>query len=128
HNSVRRPLEFIKKTKGVKVTYVDWFDDKEDFIKSVDQAITNKTKMIVTTHASNVTGVVLPIKEINQLARDRRGIKTLVDASQTAGHMEINMQKDNIDMLAFPGHKGLLGPQGTGVLLVKEGISLTPIL
>lgn len=127
HNSVRRPLEFIKKTKGVKVTYVDWLGDKDNFIKSVEQAITNKTKMIVTTHASNVTGVVLPIKEINTLARDK-GIKTLVDASQTAGHMKINMQKDNIDMLAFPGHKGLLGPQGTGMLLVEEGISLTPIL
>lgn len=126
HNSIRRPLEYIKSQYGVNVTYLSWNNEAEDFIKQVEQSITDKTKLIAMTHASNVTGSVIPIKKIAAVAK-RNNIPILIDASQTAGHLSIHMQEMNIDMLAFPGHKGLLGPQGTGMLLVNGNINLNPI-
>ncbi|GAA0608340.1 aminotransferase class V-fold PLP-dependent enzyme [Virgibacillus siamensis] len=126
HNSIRRPLEYVKKQKGIDVTYVKWEDDSDQFIHNVKKAMTADTKLIVMTHASNVTGAILPIEEVTKLAHDN-SISTLIDGSQTAGHTEINMKEQDIDMLAFPGHKGLLGPQGTGMLLVNGEIQLEPI-
>ncbi|MEN1966539.1 aminotransferase class V-fold PLP-dependent enzyme [Lentibacillus sp. N15] len=126
HNSIRRPLEYIKKTFGVSVTYIPWKGSSTAFVKDVQQAIQPATTLIAMTHASNVTGSVIPLQDIMDTAKTN-GILTLVDASQTAGHLPINMQQTGIDMLAFPGHKGLLGPQGTGMLLVKKGVELEPI-
>lgn len=126
HNSIRRPLEYIKRTYGVSVTYVPWRGNSKTFIEDVCHAIQPKTKLIAMTHASNVTGTIIPLHKIMTFAKNS-GILTLVDASQTAGHVPINMEEMGIDMLAFPGHKGLLGPQGTGMLLVQTGIELEPI-
>ncbi|ASN03803.1 aminotransferase class V-fold PLP-dependent enzyme [Virgibacillus necropolis] len=128
HNSIRRPLEYIKERYGVKVTYVDCPDEETDesFVSAVEHAIDSNTRLIAMTHASNVTGRIIPIDKIIALAKRNR-IYTLIDASQTAGHIPIDMKTQKIDMLVFPGHKGILGPQGTGVLLVEGEVHLYPI-
>ncbi|WP_174615214.1 aminotransferase class V-fold PLP-dependent enzyme [Virgibacillus ihumii] len=126
HNSIRRPLEYLKKQKGIVVTYIKWEEDSNQFIHNVKSAISSNTKLIAMTHASNLTGAILPIEEVAELAH-KNSIITLVDGSQTAGHTEINMTAQGIDMLVFSGHKGLLGPQGTGMLLVEGNIQLEPI-
>ncbi|MGY0694153.1 aminotransferase class V-fold PLP-dependent enzyme [Virgibacillus sp. FSP13] len=126
HNSIRRPLEYIKNKYGVHVTYLEWRGNETDFIHDVAKAIQPETKLIAMTHASNVTGTLMPLTDVMELAQ-QNSILTLVDASQTAGHLSINMKTQGIDMLAIPGHKGLLGPQGTGMLLVEGDIELAPI-
>lgn len=125
HNSVLRPLHALKK-KGVDVTIV-----KADPMGRVDpedikNSIKDNTKLIVTTHISNLTGTILPIKEIGKIAREN-GIYYLVDGAQSAGVYDIDVEEMNIDFLAFPGHKGLLGPQGTGGLYIREGIDVEEI-
>lgn len=126
HNSVRRPLEYLKQTHGVVVSYIPWIEDEPLLIENVKQTIRPETKLMAVTHASNVTGIVLPLHALMVLAK-KHEIITLVDGSQTAGHRPIHMQNEGIDMLAFPGHKGLLGPQGTGLLLVEGEVDLTPL-
>lgn len=128
HNSIRRPLEYLKEQYGVTITYVNTPDDSsnETFVKAVERAIEPNTRLIAMTHASNVTGRIFPINDIIAKAKENR-IYTLIDASQTAGHIPIDMKKQEIDMLVFPGHKGILGPQGTGVLAVEGTIHLAPI-
>lgn len=126
HNSVRRPLEACVKEKGNKVTYVSVRDGKfheEEW----SRALRDNTKLIAVTHASNVTGELIPLEAISQFAKQHH-IPLLVDASQTAGVLPIDMEEMGIDLLAFPGHKSLLGPQGTGVLLIREGIELNPLV
>ncbi|QKY70828.1 aminotransferase class V-fold PLP-dependent enzyme [Lentibacillus sp. CBA3610] len=127
HNSIRRPLEYIKKQFGVHVTYLPWNQDESSFIQEVKQSINENATLIVMTHASNVTGEVIPIEQTALIA-EQYHIPVLVDASQTAGHIPINMREMNIDMLAFPGHKGLLGPQGTGMLLVNGEFEINPLM
>lgn len=127
HNAVRRPLEAIRQQKNITVTYVPWTGIREEFINTVKQSIHSKTKMIAMTYASNVTGDILPVREVCELVAENQAITTLVDASQTAGHLPIQMNNDHIDMLTFPGHKGLRGPQGVGMLLVNKRIDLLPI-
>lgn len=126
HNSVRRPLQYLQDTYGVDVSYVPWEESKEQFLEKVAGEISRETKLMVITHASNVTGSVLPLEQLTQLAKERQ-LLTLVDASQTVGHLPVHMQDYGINMLAFPGHKGLLGPQGTGMLLVEGNIDLKPL-
>lgn len=126
HNSIRRPLESLKKNKHIEVTHIIGETD-EEFIEHMSQSIRTNTKLIAITHASNVTGAMNPIKDVSMIAK-RHSIPILIDASQTAGHIPIHMKNDGIDMLAFPGHKGLLGPQGTGVLLVEGNMDLYPLI
>lgn len=126
HNSVRRPLEYLHQERNVKVTYIE-SSDNESFLSKLKEAIQATTKLIVINHASNITGAIVPLKEICTYAKSAQ-IPVLVDASQTAGHIPIHMQQDAIDMLAFSGHKGMFGPQGTGVLLVASDIDLQPII
>ncbi|HLR40952.1 MAG TPA: aminotransferase class V-fold PLP-dependent enzyme [Virgibacillus sp.] len=126
HNSVRRPLEYLKQTYGVNVSYIPWTDNKQLFIETVRQEIRPETKLMAITHASNVTGEVLPLQTLTMLAKEHH-ILTVVDGSQTVGHLPIHMKNQGIDMLAFPGHKGLLGPQGTGMLLVEGELDLKPL-
>ncbi|MGO0063913.1 aminotransferase class V-fold PLP-dependent enzyme [Brevibacillus fluminis] len=127
HNSVRRPLEFLRKTKQVELTYIEPRENQlfeaQDFL----QAIRPETRLIAISHASNLTGVILPIEEIGKIAKER-GIAFLVDASQSAGVLPIDVEKMGIHMLAFPGHKGLYGPQGTGGLYVHSSIDLEPLI
>ncbi|HHW70501.1 MAG TPA: aminotransferase class V-fold PLP-dependent enzyme [Clostridiales bacterium] len=122
HNSVVRPLKQLE-CSGIELTFVKCDENgilDPDLIK---RAIKPNTKLIVTTHASNVIGSILPIEEISKIAREYELIY-LVDIAQTAGIIPINVNKHNIHMLAFPGHKGLLGPQGTGGLYIAPGIEL----
>ena len=127
HNSIRRPLELLKKEKIIDVSYLHVNEQGGFEYDRWLNEIRPNTKLIAVTHASNLTGMIMPVEEIGQLAR-KKGIAFLVDASQTAGILPIDMEKMNIDLLAFAGHKGLLGPQGTGALLVRKGIELTPLI
>ncbi|MDO3681617.1 aminotransferase class V-fold PLP-dependent enzyme [Paenibacillus ehimensis] len=127
HNSVRRPLEYLKRTKNVQVTYVKTDEQGWLSLDDVRREIISKTSLIVSTHSSNLLGSIMPVEELGQLCRDHQ-IKLLVDAAQTAGTMEVDVQKLGIHMLAFPGHKGLLGPQGTGGLYIDPEIDLEPLL
>ncbi len=126
HNSIRRPLEYVKRKYGVEVTYVNWDGDTAAFEQQIWQSIRPGTRLLAMTHASNVTGSLLPVGQAAMIAREH-SIPILLDASQTAGHLPLNMQDMGIDMLAFPGHKGLLGPQGTGMLLVEGTIDMEPV-
>ncbi len=126
HNAVMRPLESLKK-RGI--TYTNVACSPQGFLDPADlaKAIRPNTRLVALTHAFNVTGTILPIREIGQITRDRN-ITFLVDAAQTAGVLEIHMERDGIDLLACTGHKGLLGPQGIGFLCIGEGIHLEPLI
>ena len=128
HNSVMRPLYFMKKN-GIcdyKIANTS-FEYPENTIKEFEKLIDNETKMIICSHASNVTGKIAPIEEIAKLCKSKN-IIFCVDAAQTAGMLNINMDKQGIDILCCPGHKGLFGPTGTGLLLVNKKIKLSPII
>jgi cysteine desulfurase family protein len=127
HNSVRRPLEFLRRTKQVEITYVEPREDGQFYAEDFASAIRPDTRLIAVSHASNLTGLILPIEAIGKAAKER-GVTFLVDASQTAGVLPIDVEKMNIDMLAFPGHKGLYGPQGTGGLYVRHDLDLEPLI
>lgn len=122
HNSVLRPIMELQKI-GVEHTFVQ--ADKEGRVKpeDVEAAIKDNTKLISIIHASNVVGTLIDIEAIGKIA-EKHNITYLVDASQSAGIYDIDVDAMNIDMLAMPGHKGLLGPQGTGVLYVNSKIRL----
>lgn len=126
HNSVRRPLEFLRKEAGVQITYIKP-ENHQFSLDAITSAIQTNTTMIVVSHASNLLGTIAPVKEIGLIAREA-GITYLVDASQTAGILPLDVEEMKIDMLAFPGHKGLYGPQGTGGLYVRSSVELTPLL
>lgn len=125
HNSVLRPLENLTKY-GVSYSIAQVSTAGEIQNEEIVKLITHKTRLIVFSHASNVTGSVLPIERIGALAKEKR-ILFMVDAAQTAGKLNIDVESDSIDILAFPGHKGLLGPQGTGGLWMREGIDIEPL-
>ncbi|MFA5323637.1 MAG: aminotransferase class V-fold PLP-dependent enzyme, partial [Smithella sp.] len=120
HNSMMRPLRAMEH-KGVSLTVVPC--DKSGMIDpaQISAAIPKNTKAIFVTHASNVTGTVLPVAEIGRIARER-GLVFCVDAAQTAGSCPIDVVKMNIDLLAFTGHKSLFGPSGTGGLYIRESL------
>jgi len=126
HNAVTRPL-WVLRQRGVHVTEVPGIPGKEFELEAYHKAFRPNTKLVVTLHASNVTGTLLPVKEIGQIAHEH-GAYYLLDAAQTAGVLPINMEHLVVDLLAFPGHKGLLGPQGTGGLIVRQGIRLEPLI
>lgn len=123
HNSLVRPLRKLEQ-EGVRVTRLP--PSAETGVVSaqdIREAITRDTKLVVLTHASNVTGVIQPIEEYGVVAR-KYNLIFMVDAAQTAGKYPIDVQAGNIDLLAFSGHKGLLGPPGTGVLYVGNRVDL----
>ncbi len=125
HNSVARPLEALK-SSGVEVTKVATSPLSGVDIQDVRASIKENTKLMVFTHVSNVTGTINPISDIGELCRER-GILLLVDAAQSAGVIPIDVMEMDIDLLAFPGHKSLLGPAGTGGLYIRDGLVLNPI-
>jgi cysteine desulfurase family protein len=127
HNSIIRPLEKLVSEKRITVTYVEPNKDGMITVNAMEAAITKETKMFAVSHASNVTGALVSIREISLLAKEK-DIITLLDASQTAGTIKIDMVEDGVDLLAFAGHKSLLGPQGTGVLISKHDFDLTPLV
>lgn len=125
HNSLLRPLHALKR-EGVEITIVqagpDGLVDPDD----IGRAVRANTRMIAVGHVSNVCGAIQPIKEISAIGR-QAGAIFLLDAAQSAGYMNINVVSDGIDLLAAPGHKGLLGPPGTGLLYVAPHLELKPI-
>ncbi|AIS53586.1 cysteine desulfurase Csd [Thermoanaerobacter kivui] len=125
HNSMIRPLMALQGI-GIEVTIVKANSEGKIDPDDVKKAVKKNTKMIAMTHASNVTGTIMPIREIGNIAREMNLI-FLVDAAQTAGVLDIDVESQNIHLLAFPGHKGLYGPQGTGGLYIKEGIDIKTI-
>lgn len=122
HNSVLRPLKSLEK-KGVFHSIVRAGTDGIVNVMDIEKAIKPNTRLIVLTAASNVTGAKMPLDEISKIAR-KKGIIFMVDGAQGIGIMNINVEKMGIDILAAPGHKGLLGPQGTGFLYVNDGLRL----
>ena len=125
HNSVLRPL-YEEESAGVELTIVG-SDEKGRFdIEDMKKAVKENTKAIVCTNGSNLTGNYVDLKPIGTFAREK-GILFVVDASQTAGVFPIDVQDMCIDVLCFTGHKGLLGPQGTGGLYVREGLEVRPL-
>lgn len=122
HNAVMRPLRALEQ-QGVAVDVARCGTDGTLEPAAVDEHIRPETRLIIVNHASNVCGTVLPIREIGELAR-ARGVPLLVDAAQTAGVWPLDMRADNVDLLAFTGHKGLLGPSGTGGLIISEGFDI----
>ncbi|MEM4188613.1 MAG: cysteine desulfurase [Candidatus Hadarchaeum sp.] len=129
HHSNLLPWQRLEKEHGVKLEVVG--SSKECLLESAEfeSAIDKKTRLITTHHVSNAIGSVQPVEEIGKLARDH-GVLYLVDAAQSVGHMPVEVRRIGCDFLAAPGHKGLLGPQGTGFLYVREDIvsELEPLL
>lgn len=119
HNSVLRPLYEMER-QGVCLTITS------PDVGDIKQAITKDTKMIVMTHASNVTGEMFDIQSVGKLCREK-GILFVVDTAQSAGVIPISMKEDNIDILCFTGHKGLMGPQGIGGICIRKGVEIRPL-
>jgi cysteine desulfurase/selenocysteine lyase len=121
HNSVLRPLRALAEQADVEVTYVPC--DGEGFISPDDlrAAIRPETRLVAVVHASNVTGAVQPIAAIGRIVREQ-GALFLVDAAQSLGHVPLDVSTFDVDLVAAPGHKGLLGPLGTGVLYMRAGV------
>jgi len=126
HNSVLRPLRALL-DRSVTVTRVS--ADHQGLVDAaaIDAACTDRTRLIVMTHCSNVTGTVQPVTEVAAHAR-KRGVLLLVDAAQSAGLLDIDAPSLGIDLLAVPGHKGLMGPAGIGCLYVRDGLQLEPLM
>lgn len=122
HNSVIRPIKSLE-SKGISNTVVKCNEEGFLDVNDIKNAIKPNTKLIVTTHASNVVGTLVDIKAVGEIAKENN-ILYLVDASQTAGVYSIDVKDMNVDMIAAPGHKCLLGPQGTGILYIREGLSV----
>jgi cysteine desulfurase family protein len=125
HNSVIRPLRRLKQ-RGVKISWLLPCRGAGVVSAEVEAAITTHTRLVVVTHASNVTGVIQPLEECGAIAR-RHNLIFMVDAAQTAGKYPIDVQASNIDLLAFSGHKSIFGPPGTGVLYVGDRVDLEPL-
>ena len=126
HNSVLRPLHALAVRERITLTLVpprpDGFVDPDD----IRDALTPRTALIVCTHASNVTGAIQPVAAIGQVAK-AAGVRCLVDGAQALGGMPVNVTALGCDLYAFPGHKSLLGPQGTGGLYIAPGLRLNPL-
>jgi cysteine desulfurase / selenocysteine lyase len=120
HNSVLRPLRHLAES-GVQFTRVDVDGEGRVNPDHVKRAIRKNTRLVALLHASNVTGTIQPIDAVGEIAR-AAGAFFLVDAAQTAGHLPIDVSRSPIDLLACAGHKGLLGPLGTGILYVRPGV------
>ena len=115
HNSVMRPLRAI----GADISFVEAnLFDSEAFIRDFSSKI-GECDVFICTHVSNVYGAILPIEKLGEICRNQ-GKAYIIDASQSAGNVEIDFEKTNADFLCFPGHKGLLGPQGTGAVICKN--------
>lgn len=123
HNSVLRPLYHLYKYKGVGVDYIPF--DKKGFVDPGDfpKKFKKNTKLVIVNHASNVIGTIQPVKEIGKLCREYE-IPFAIDVSQSAGKIPIDMERMCVDIVAFTGHKSLLGPTGIGGLYVREGIEI----
>jgi selenocysteine lyase/cysteine desulfurase len=129
HNAVMRPLRSLA-GRGIDLSVIPCSPRGELDPADVEAAFRRHTRLVILTHASNVTGTILPVREIGNVVRPREGVFFCVDAAQTAGALVIDVQGMAIDLLAFTGHKSLFGPQGTGGLYIRKGIEsqLLPLM
>ena len=126
HNSVLRPL-YECEEKGVELTILGCDEKGNISLTEMERAIRRNTRAIVCTHASNLTGNMIDVEAVGKIAR-KHGVLLIVDASQSAGVYTVDVQKMGIDVLCFTGHKGLMGPQGTGGMYVRPGLCIRPLL
>jgi cysteine desulfurase / selenocysteine lyase len=122
HNSVLRPLACLAQARQIEWTAARCDHHGIVDVDELKRSCNARTRWIVLTHASNVTGAIQPVQEVARFAMDR-GIRVFVDAAQTLGYCSINVREIGIDMLAFPGHKGACGMLGTGVLYLRRGLA-----
>ena len=127
HNAVMRPLERFVSRGDITVKLLR--PDERGVLSpdTLRRAVTSRTGLVIICHASNVTGVIQPVRELGAVCREKV-IPFLVDAAQTAGVLDVTLDSLNADMIAMPGHKGLLGPHGTGLLALREGIAPEPLI
>ena len=126
HNSVLRPL-YLMENRGVSLTILPCDEKGVLCYDQLEESIRPETKAVVCTHASNLTGNRMDLERVGEFCL-RHGIRLVADASQTAGVLPIDMKRMHIDVLCFTGHKGLLGPQGTGGMYVRKGVHVRPLL
>ncbi len=125
HNAVARAVR-VAQSKGVQVKIIPCRSNGQLDMEAMEDAIRQKPKAVVMSHASNVTGTIMPVAEVGKRTR-QLGVTLMVDAAQTAGVEAIHVEEMGIDILAFSGHKGLFGPQGTGGLYIHEAVALRPL-
>ena len=125
HNSVLRPLYRLQK-EGMGLSFIPCDKNGMLLYDAFETALMQNTRAVVCTHASNLTGNSVDLKRVGEFCQ-KHGLLLIVDASQTAGVLPIDIQKLHIDVLCFTGHKGLFGPQGTGGLCVREGLFIRPL-
>lgn len=126
HNSVLRPLSGLASRRQISLTLLTPRDDGQLDPDDVQRALRPNTRLIAVTHASNVTGAIQPVAAIGAIAH-RHGVPYLIDGAQAIGILPISVRKLKCDFYAFPGHKSLLGPQGTGGLYIRKGIKINPL-
>lgn len=126
HNSVLRPLGRLRQDGLISTTEIPCSAEGFPDLDFLEKAYRPDTRLLVVNHASNITGTIAPLKRMISSAHERN-VYVLVDAAQTAGTIEIDVRADSIDLLAFTGHKSLLGPTGTGGLYVRPGLNLRPL-
>lgn len=126
HNAVVRPLEYLKE-KGITYTILPCSSEGELDAGNIESYFQPNTRLLCFTHASNVLGSILPITELGRAAK-KHGCIFMIDAAQTGGILPINVKEQQIDFLAFTGHKGLMGPQGVGGFYAKPGINPRPLI
>ena len=125
HNSVLRPLSSLRESGMITTTMLPGQGGDAVDAAAFARAIRPETKLIVCSHASNITGRIMPVQAIGEMAASR-GVFFLLDAAQTAGAIPINLQEIGADLAAFTGHKSLLGPPGVGMLYLREGVKIKP--
>lgn len=126
HNAVWRTLKVLEKEKGISINVLPCPGGAAFDPHLLEDAVSAASRLVALTHASNVTGTLMPVRETGAFCR-ARGIPLLLDAAQTAGVYPVDVEELGVDLLAFTGHKGLLGPMGTGGLYIAPGIDLKPL-
>jgi cysteine desulfurase family protein len=119
HNAVMRPLAHLEKARDVNISYAKHDNFGRIDLASIEKIVNKNTKAIIINHASNVNGVIMPLEEISIIAK-QHGLYFIVDAAQTAGFLDIDLSQIDIDVLAFTGHKALMGPPGTGGMVLSD--------
>jgi cysteine desulfurase / selenocysteine lyase len=127
HNSVLRPLRHLEAQGLIEISIIDGNSEDNFNISQFRKSFKPNTRLVITIHGSNVSGSILPIRQIGEICKTKN-VLYLVDAAQTAGFVPINMQDDHIDLLAFTGHKKLLGPMGIGGLCIKNNIAISTLI
>ncbi len=126
HTSVLRPLNHLKLEKNIKVTYLD-IEDEKISLKKLRDSLSEKTKLVIVNHVSNVTGYIQDIKTIGEIVKKNSSAFFLVDASQSAGIIPIDQKNSKIDILITTGHKALYAPTGIGLLLLNPNVKIKPL-